>query len=212
MQRLFSSLQRLPVWLRWIGAIFFAVLLGGIAGAGLYRFDHRPSGALFGTVLENPHYVGNIRLTAHTGEPFALSQSRGRLMLVFFGFVRCPDECPLTMGRLARIYENLSPAQRAQVDVVLVTVDPSHDSPEVLGNYVRAFHSDFMGLTGSSADIANAARDFFVGFREIAGEQFMHNDHVSLIDRQGLLRVVYRQDNVMHIADDLPQLLASSAF
>ncbi len=163
-------------------------------------------GELFGTALVEPVQVGEIELTSHLGERVALSDFRGKLTLVFFGFTNCPDVCPLTLGRLANIYRNLGEPE--DVQVVMVTVDPEHDTPEVLGRYLAQFHESFVGLTGTSAEIANAARTFFVGYRDLGERNFLHTDSVALLDRQGRMRLIYGQDRVMRLERDLPKILA----
>ena len=96
----------------------------------------------------------------------------------------------------------------AEVQVVMITVDPARDTPEVMQRYAAQFHPDFVGLSGTPQDIADAARSFFVGFRELAGGQFTHTDAIFLLDRQAQMRLIYRQDNVLRLAEDLQTILA----
>lgn len=163
-------------------------------------------GEFYGTALAEPVQVGEIELISHWGERVALSDFRGKLTLVFFGFTNCPDVCPLTLGRLAKIYRDLG--EPDEVQVVMVTVDPDHDTPEVLGRYLGQFHERFVGLTGTPAEIANAARTFFVGYRDLGERNFLHTDSVALLDRQGRMRLIYGQDRVVRLEHDLPKILA----
>jgi protein SCO1 len=96
------------------------------------------------------------------------------------------------MARLARVFEDIG--EPDGLTVAMITVDPEHDTPEVLDRYVRAFHPDFVSLTGSNAQIAVAARTFFVGYAGIGTATFTHTDVVALLDRAGDLRYVYNQD------------------
>ena len=162
-------------------------------------------GEFYGTALAEPVQVGELELTSHRGERVALSDFRGKLTLVFFGFTNCPDVCPLTLGRLAKLYRDLG--EPDDVQVVMVTVDPEHDTPEVLGRYLGQFHEAFVGLTGTPAEIANAARTFFVGYRDLGERDFLHTDSVALLDRQGRMRLVYGQDRVVRLESDLPKIL-----
>jgi len=112
--------------------------------------------------------------------------------------------CPLTMARLARAYELAG--QPGDLDVVMVTVDPGFDTPEVLREYLGRFHPAFLGLTGTNSQVAAAAKAFFVGFVE-GGGSVAHTDVVGVVDRRGYLRYIYGQDAVPRLGDDIPELL-----
>ncbi|MBS3967973.1 MAG: SCO family protein [Truepera sp.] len=185
--------------------VFLALLaLFGAAAYGAYVWL-TPAPAFHGTLLETPRPLGEVTLAAGN-ERVTLAQWQGRLVVVFFGFTRCPDICPLTMARLAHSYRQLG--EPAEVQVVMITVDPARDTPEVMQHYAAQFHPDFVGLSGTAEDIAHAARAFFVGFRELAGGQFTHTDAIFLLDRQTQMRLVYRQDNVLRLEEDLQTILA----
>lgn len=181
----------------------------GTAGYGAFRWL-TPAPALHGTLLDTPRPVGAVELIAEGDRRVTLSAWQGRLVVVFFGFTHCPDICPLTMARLGKIYRDLG--EPADVQVVMITVDPARDTPEVIQRYAAQFHPSFVGLSGTPADIADAARTFFVGFREIAGGQFIHTDAVVLLDRETRMRAVYGQDKVLRLEDDLRTILAQGGW
>ncbi len=164
----------------------------------------------YGTPLDTPVQVAPFTLTDAKGKRVTLAKWRGDLVLVFFGFTRCPDVCPLTLGRLAKVYEDLG--QPRDLQVVMVTVDPQHDTPKLTQKYAAGFNPYFVGLAGSSSDIAKAAKTFFVGYRGLKSKDFIHTDSVALLDREGKMRFVYGQDKVARLGEDLPKLLASSEF
>ena len=182
-----------------------AILAAGVAAFSFYQLS-RAFSELYGTVVDSQPVVGEIELTNADGERVKLSDYRGDTLLVFFGFTSCPDVCPLTMGRLGKMYRDMGEPE--DVQVAMITVDPAHDTPEVLGNYVKAFHPDFAALSGSQEDIANAAKTFFVGYRGIEDDQFVHTDTVAILDPEGRMRLVYGQDKIKHIEDDLETVLA----
>jgi len=160
------------------------------------------------TVLDDPQDVADLELTvAADGRRIAFGElaATADWTLVFFGFVDCPDVCPLTMARLAETYRDLG--EPANLQVAMITVDPDRDVGERLAGYVRAFHPDFVGLGGSSQDVAEAAGRFFVGFSG-AGPDIVHTQAVGLVDRNGRLRAVYGSGKIAGIADDLVDLLA----
>lgn len=173
--------------------------------AGLSWLELNPASAkgFYGTALDTPVQVNEFVLSSVGGKA-ALSDWRGDYLLVFFGFTECLDVCPLTMGRLAKIYRDLGEPE--DVQVVMVSVDPETDTPARVQRYVESFHPSFVGLTGSTSDIAEAARTFFVGYRQL-GEGVGHTDYVTLLDREGKMRLVYAQDKVPRLGDDLDAIL-----
>jgi protein SCO1 len=178
------------------------------AGGGAYVLGMRlaPGPELAGTALTHPQAVGGSVLIEPGGREVTLLEAAGdaRVTLVFFGFTQCPDVCPITMAWLARVYRDLG--EPDDVQVIMVTVDPEVDTPEVVGRYAAGFHPSFLGLSGSNAQIATAARSFYVGYAEIGGGQYTHTDVVAVVDREGKLRYVYGSDKVPRLEVDLERL------
>jgi protein SCO1/2 len=137
--------------------------------------------------------IGDFTLTDQSAHAFRLSSLRGHPVVVFFGYTHCPDECPLTLGKIARARTALGAAGRA-IDVVFVTIDPRRDRPGVLRRYVALFDPTFIGLTGTPDELAPVYRDFHVVHREVpipgsaAGYAFEHTSYVYFLDRGGHLR------------------------
>ncbi len=186
------------------------LLFAGVAAYAL-GVALRPPPQLAGTALQNPPSLVDLRLVRGDGEEVVLGDALGgRTTLVFFGFTRCPDVCPLTLARLARLYDDLGRPDGLQV--AMITVDPEHDRPELLERYVRAFHEEFLAFGGSNTQIATAARAFYVGYAGIGTESFTHTDVVAVLDRSASLRYVYSQSNLVHLPADLPVILAQAGF
>jgi protein SCO1 len=194
---------------RRIGLVALVAVAGALAyGLGVAL---RPPPELAGTALQQPPRVVDLDLVRGDGSAVSLADvAAGGTTLVFFGFTRCPDVCPLTMANLARIYEHLGEPE--DLTVAMITVDPEHDTPELLDRYVRAFHPDFVALTGTNTQIATAARTFFVGYAGIGTETFVHTDVVAVIDRAGTLRYVYGQDALRRLASDLEHIRRRPGF
>lgn len=145
--------------MKWLTAVLLALaaVLGGLL---LYRnVSPTPAG---GTALDTPVALPALRLVNDQGEAATLADSGGKLRLVFYGFVRCPDVCPATLASLKNTWETLTPPQRERVQVQLITVDPAFDRPAVLRAYLGRFDPAFTGLTGDEATIDEAARVMFV--------------------------------------------------
>jgi len=192
---------------------FWTLVLVGLAAALLAGFSLlqlRAAPAYYGTPLDDPPLVAPFELTDAEGERVTLEKWRGELLLVFFGFTRCTDVCPLTLGRLAKVYDDLGRPE--DVQVVMITVDPARDTPELTQRYAGSFDPAFVGLGGSGADIARAAQTFFVGYRELKDKDFLHTDSVALLDREGKMRLIYGQDKVAGLTEDLSRILKARNF
>ncbi|KEF33565.1 electron transporter [Deinococcus sp. RL] len=150
--------------MKWLTAVLLVVaaVLGGL----LLSRNVSPS-LSGGTALDTPVELPALPLLNERGERTTLQASDGRMRLMFYGFVRCPDVCPATLASLARIYADLPEDQRQRVQVQFISVDPEHDRPQVVRDYLARFNPAFSGLTGDTATINEAARTMFVGIRHI---------------------------------------------
>lgn len=93
------------------------------------------------------------------GKSVSAADFHGSWLVVYFGFTQCPDVCPATLALLAAALRVLGPSA-VRPKIVFITIDPQHDTPQALAAYLRNFGPDFIGLTGSSAQIASAAQSF----------------------------------------------------
>jgi len=145
------------------------------------------------TDITGADFGKGFSLTDHTGKQRTLQDFHGKVVVVFFGFTHCPDVCPTTLAELSRAIKNLGPAGK-QVQVLMVTVDPGRDTPEVLGEYVTAFNPQFLALRGTADETSRVAKEFKVIFQKVAGPapQNYSMDHSAgsyIFDRQGRLRL-----------------------
>ena len=135
-----------------------------------------------------------LRLTDHDGKPRSLEDFRGKVVVVTFGYTQCPDVCPTTLSDLSATVKRLG-ADASQVQVLFVTIDPKRDKPELLRQYVPAFHPDFLGLYGDEAATRKATGDFKVYAQERAGKTaetytMDHTAQTFAFDKHGRLRLV----------------------
>ena len=139
-------------------------------------------------------FGGDFMLTDHDEGRFDLSQHRGDAFLIFFGYTFCPDACPLTLSRLAAVYNVLDLEPGQNVRTLYITVDPSRDTPEQLREYLAYFSSvDVLGLTGSREEIDLVAERYSVLYKfqdaNEAGHYLVaHTTTLFLVDREGRLR------------------------
>ena len=186
-----------------------ALLLIGL----LLACDRGPS--FRSTDITGAEFGKGFHLLDHNGQLRTLYDFRGKVVVVFFGFTHCPDVCPTTLAELARAVKKLGP-DGERVQVLMVTVDPERDQPEVLKQYVTALDPHFIGLTGDLDAIARTAREFKVFYQKSPGAtpQAYSVDHSSgsyVFDPQGRLRLLVTYGQGADVfAHDIAQLLKSS--
>jgi protein SCO1 len=167
------------------------------------------------TDLTGLGYASDFALIDHHGNPRTLADFKGKAVLVFFGFMNCPDVCPTTMAEMANVMQQLGP-QAEKVQVLFITVDPERDTPELLAKYVPAFDPRFIGLTGDKAAIEKVAKEFKVFYQKVPGKEpgSYSMDHTAgsyVFDPQGRIRLFVRHGQGGEpIAHDLKVLLSGA--
>lgn len=159
-------------------------------------------------------YARQLALTdARTEQPFLLSNLKGKIAVVFFGYTQCPDVCPTTLGALAETQRLLGPDGDKLVGV-FVSVDPKRDTATLLKAYVSAFNPNWVALRGSAEDTAAAAKEFKVFYQVVPGktEASYTIDHTAasfVFDTQGKVRLYVRHNTPpADLAADIKALLA----
>jgi len=154
----------------------------------------------------------DIDLVDHEGRPRHLSDFKGKLVALFFGYTHCPDVCPTTMAELAKALKLLEPRGK-DVQVLFVTLDPERDTAEVLKRYVPSFDASFLGLRGDEASTKKVAQDFKIFFARQesdskAGYTIDHSAGVYVFDQKGDLRLYLNHgQSAKDIAHDFGLLL-----
>lgn len=173
-----------------------------------------------GMLLQSPERATDFSLTASTGAPLRLSDLRGKTVLLFFGYTTCPDVCPLTLAELKHARQLLGD-QADQVQVLLLTVDPTHDTPEKLAHYLAVFDDTFLGLTGPVDALRAVATEFGVFFDDHVASGHMaspaaapaalpvaHTSTVVVVDADGYPRLLFPPGmSPADMAADLKQLI-----
>lgn len=164
------------------------------------------STALKSGVFDPPRMAPDFSLPSSRDNQFTLSEQRGKLLVLGFGFSNCPNVCPMTLANLAQVYKNLG-ALAGQVQVVYMTVDPERDTPARLREYLTNFNSHFVGVTGSADELASVRQAYgIIAKKEVhkngGNYEVHHSSYIYLIDRDGLLRALVpfgkRADDITH--------------
>lgn len=146
-------------------------------------------------------------LVNHTGRAVTEDDYAGHWQLVFFGFTHCPDICPTTLAYMGNVLDLLG-EKADRVAPLFVTVDPKRDTPEVLSEYVAAFHPRITGLTGTDVQVAAAAEAFKVYYERLEDERapdgylMAHAGHIYLMRPDGRFEAVFLE------GDQPPEALA----
>lgn len=155
--------------------------------------DRAAHEAFQSTDVTGADFGRDFELIDHNGKLRHLADFRGKAVVMFFGFTHCPDVCPTTLAELNAALRLLG--DRANdIQVLFVTVDPERDTPDVLRAYVTAFNPAFLGLTGSTEQIATVAREFRVIHQKVEGSSagsysVDHSAGTYMFDAQGRLRL-----------------------
>jgi protein SCO1/2 len=165
-----------------------------------------------GTLVQSEQVSPDLSLTTQNAQKASLSDYRGKLVVLYFGYTFCPDVCPTTLSEVNKAV-NLLGDKAEDVQVVMVTVDPERDTPEKLGTYLEHFNPDFLGMTGTQEEIDNAAALYGVFFQkhegtEATGYLVDHTASLMILDEEGHLKLIFPFGTSGNdIADDLSYLL-----
>lgn len=178
-----------------LATIFLALMLAGCSKSGWHMTDITQA---------------MPRLSFHMSEKGQLVTAkdfRGKVVALYFGYTHCPDVCPTTLANLADMAGKVN---SKDLRILFVTVDPDRDSDQILGDYVKAFSSQIIGLRGSANELADLARRYRVAYIVTKGPpyQVMHSNAVFFFDKDGRARLVTTDTtDTAAMADDVKQLL-----
>jgi protein SCO1/2 len=177
-----------------------------------WQYFQTPAPQFHGMALDSPSPALDFTLADANGRAVRLSDFRGRIVLLYFGFTYCPDICPATLTDLARAMDALG-EQARETQVIMISIDPERDTPQKIRDYAQAFHPDFIGLSGAPEAIAAIAGPFGVYYEkrpDATGENYTmaHTSTVTVIDREGYVRLVWPFGaKGVEMAEDLRLLL-----
>lgn len=202
-----------------IGALLLVVLAITVAFVIESFGKAQPTGGFLGQV-QRRREIKEFAGRDSEGREFRLSSLRGKAVLVTFGFTRCPDVCPDTLGKLAKVYQALGPETQQRVQMVFVSVDP-RDDPSTLHGYLPFYDPAFLGVTGTREQIDQAARAFGAQYEvrppaENKPDQeyrVLHSDFIYLVDPAGgyAVRFFHAQLNdPTAVAADVARIVGSA--
>ena len=167
------------------------ILLAFIIGAWFLTQPY----TFHGSLIDPPAPAADFMLYDQAGDSFRLSDQRGNVVVMAFGYTSCPDVCPTTLADFKRIKQLLG-NHVDRVRFVFITVDPERDSPERLGKYMAAFEPSFKGLSGSETMLEQVWQSYGVYHEKqfldsAAGYLIDHTSRMYVVDVQGSLRLTF---------------------
>lgn len=158
-----------------------------------------------------PDVGGPFALLDQNGETRTDRDFRGRWMLIYFGYTNCPDVCPTTLALMSDVMTRLG-GRAARIAPIFITVDPDHDTPQLMKQYLAPFGSKFVGLTGPKSHIASVASEYrvYVRRRPLGGGRYAvdHSNIIYLMSPAGKFAADYDNSQAPEeIAADLKRRL-----
>jgi protein SCO1/2 len=164
----------------------YLLLIAALAGGFLWHESEIVPGLGRSVITGQANVGGPFHLTDQNGKQVSDADFRGRYMLIYFGYSFCPDVCPTTLAIMGQALDKLGNERAQRIVPVFITIDPARDTPKVLADYMKAFGPQFVGLTGSTAQIKAAEKEYHVYAvkRPLEGGNY-GMDHSSVIYLMG---------------------------
>lgn len=194
-----------------------AAAIAGIATGGWWTWRVMQPAPLpqTATVLPAAAELADFSLLDQRGDTFTRASLEGKWSLLFFGFTHCPDICPLTLQVLADARRQMQAAGVVPLpQIVLVSVDPERDSPELIGHYIAAFGDGLLGVSGELTELRKLTTSLGIYFEKanIDGDNYSvdHSAVVIVINPEGRFRALFGTPHVAaNIAHDLPIIMSA---
>lgn len=156
-----------------VGIAAVALLLGGL---WLYQKEPR---------------LGGPFTLIHEDKPWVFSENAKRVNLLYVGYAKCPDICPMALSYVAQAFRELPPETLSQLQFIFISVDAAHDSAEAVSTYAKQFNPTFIGLTGAQKDIDETIKLFGASYiveenpKSYLGYSIAHTDKVFVLNKKG---------------------------
>tara|TARA_Y100001935_G_scaffold222867_2_gene197904 strand:- start:838 stop:1425 length:588 start_codon:yes stop_codon:yes gene_type:complete len=156
---------------------------------------------------------GEFTLNSDKGE-ISLSNFRGKIVPIYFGFTNCPDVCITSLNKLKAALKELKSTDLTQIQPIFISVDSERDSPEMVGEYARFFDPSIIGLSGDREYIKDLTKKYFVIFEKVNMENSKlkytidHSSIIYIVGRDGKIKsLVHHSDNVEKLVLSLKNAL-----
>lgn len=185
-----------------IGLLAFAL---GIGIAQYYLPHSEPaldtSGNSNTRVPVTPDKFGGDFTLKQDDQPVKLSDFRGKLIVMYFGYASCPDVCPTTLAIIASALRELTPKELEKVQPIFISVDPQRDQGENLAAYASHFHPSFIGITGTEDEVQKVANQYGAFFIKVESDSAMgylvdHTSKTYMVSQDGKYVTILPHDMI----------------
>ena len=210
-----SSMTQLFKDRPWMLGLVVLAIAG--AGFGIWSLTTTEAHEWNGAAYDPPRVLPAFTLTDTAGETFSTEELEGKLVLLYFGYTYCPDFCPATLTDFQRVKQSLGD-DADDVAFMMISVDPARDTPERMNEYLEFFDPEFVGLTGTEAELAPVKQEFgIVSVNQAAtpqdgGESYFvdHSTKTYVLNENGDLLLEYAWGTPAEdITEDVEYLLDS---
>lgn len=180
----------MPGGRRWVLPLALVVASTTVLGAAWVKHSTGPRGwsgappAVQAILWPEPAPVAGFSLLDQHGAPFGHEHLPGEWTFMFFGYLGCPDVCPMTLYAMKVFRDELvaRDAAAAAYRFMFVSVDPEHDSPSLMAEYLESYYPGFIGLAGAPDQLRELASSMSVMYAESISPGGMRSmDHTSSI-------------------------------
>jgi protein SCO1/2 len=176
----------LPASLALAGALLLGVAPLGHAQTAQSRAE---STRLMSELMSGKGQVGGpFTLLDHAGKKRSLAEFKGKVVLIYFGYMSCPDICPTDLINLAGLLKRLG-KESDQVQAIFITLDPARDTPELIGKYVQYFDKRILGLRGTEQQTKQVATNYKTFYEKVSlkSNQYVidHTAFIYIVNRAG---------------------------
>lgn len=184
------------------------LIVATILGAGFYFL--RPY-VFHGTVIQSSDPAFDFTLSSARGN-VSLSDYRGKLILIYFGYTNCVDLCPATLANIGQALRKIG-TKADDIQTIMISLDPDRDTPEILASYVMHFYPSFIGVTGTKDQLEEITTLYGIYYDKTGNIDNMdymldHTSTLLVIDRDGYLKLTYAFGvTAEEIAGDLKYML-----
>ena len=185
--------------------LLVACLIAGISFAVWAQFalntSDQPQSTL--TPIAGKSFGGDFTLKTGDGKSVSLSDYRGKVVLMYFGYASCPDVCPTSMALLGTALKRLEAEEVAQIQGLFISVDPERDQGEKLTAYAQYFHPNFTGVTGTLTELKQVAKQYGIFFGKAdessssLGYLVDHSSRTYVIGKEGQLAHLLPHDKTI---------------
>lgn len=165
--------------------LLLKVLIGALGGAALVI------AVLLWSALREPCLGGDFELTER-GRPWTFSVQPKKLNILYIGYAKCPDVCPMTLAFTAEAFRGLDETERKNVRLLFLSVDRDNDRPDDVADYAAQFFPDFIGLSGSREQIDKTVSMFNASYiveknpKSYLGYSIVHTDRLFFLNSAGI--------------------------